>query len=305
MKDITPARPDGNRYKTNPALQLRAPRLQQQLLRTGNNPVTLIGLGTLLAVQTQGTARAAWDLNHAGAVEDLLKRYMQSLPGAAGITPPRVMIYTGTAYSRACPASGISAPAYCPGDHTIYLETRLGDEIASRYGDFGALSILAHEFGHAVMSRLQRHPTGKEGELAADNFAGGFARYAEAQGLLEAGDLNEARATFAAVGDHNVYSHDHHGTPAERQSAFQQGYAYGFRLPNTGENAGPTAAPQAPAPAPAPPSTPTQPADPSPVQPEGAGSAVALLGLGLGLVVAIAIAAALIALIRRASEGDE
>jgi hypothetical protein len=32
---------------------------------------------------------------------------------------------------------------------------------------------------------------------------------------------------------------------------------------------------------------------------------VALLGLGLGLVVAIAIAAALIALIRRASEGDE
>ena len=215
------------------------------------------------------------------------------------------MIYTGTAYSRACPASGISAPAYCPGDHTIYLETRLGDEIASRYGDFGALSILAHEFGHAVMSQLQRHPAGKDGELAADSFAGGFARYAEAQGLLEAGDLNEARATFAAVGDHNVYSHDHHGTPAERQSAFEQGYTLGFRLPDNGS--GPTAAPQAPAPAPAPapPSAPTQPADPVPVQPGGAGPAVALLGLGLGLVAAIAIGAALIALIRRASEGDE
>lgn len=252
-------------------------------------------------------AHAAWDLNHAAAVEDLLKRYMQSLPQAARVTPPRVIIYTGTAYSRACPDSGITAPSYCPGDHTVYLETRLGDAIDARYGDFGALSILAHEFGHAVMSQLNRHPTGKQGELAADSFAGGFARFAEAQGALEAGDLNEARATFAAVGDHNVYSHDHHGTPAERQQAFEQGYAYGFRLPNTGENAGPTAAPHAPAPtpAPAPPSTPTQPADPSPVQPEGAGSAVALLGLGLGLVVAIAIAAALIALIRRASEGDE
>lgn len=215
------------------------------------------------------------------------------------------MIYTGTAYSRACPESGISAPAYCPGDHTVYLETRLGDEIANRYGDFGALSILAHEFGHAVMSQLQRHPTGKEGELAADTFAGGFARFAEAQGLLEPGDLNEARATFAAVGDHNVYSHDHHGTPAERQSAFEQGYARGFRLPENGN--GPTTAPPTPAPAPTPPpsAAPTQPADPAPVQPGDAGPAAALLGLGLGVVAAVAIAAALIALIRRAAEGDD
>ena len=258
----------------------------------------------LLPLQTPVPAQAAWDLRHTAAVDDLLKRYVQSLPGAASLTPPRLFIYEGTAFSRACPASGISAPAYCPGDHTIYLETSLGDAIAERFGDFGALSILAHEYGHAVMSQLKRHPTGKDGELAADHFAGSFARYAEEQGLLEPGDLNEARATFAAVGDHNVYSHDHHGTPAERQSAFDQGYAHGFRLPGEAGNPAPVT-PQAPAPVPAPPSAPTQPPAPPSAQPGQAAPAAALLGLGLGVVAAVAIGAALVALIRRASDGED
>lgn len=265
--------------------------------------IRLSGTTVVLPLLVPSAARAAWDLNHAAAVEDLLKRYMQSLPQAARVTPPRVIIYTGTAYSRACPESGITAPSYCPGDHTVYLETRLGDAIDARYGDFGALSILAHEFGHAVMSQLNRHPTGKQGELAADSFAGGFARFAEAQGALEAGDLNEARATFAAVGDHNVYSHDHHGTPAERQQAFEQGYAYGFRLPGDNGSQSPTPVPAPPSAAP--PATPTGPTAPPPAQPIENGPVVALLGLGLGLLAAVAIGAALIALIRRASEGDE
>jgi hypothetical protein len=289
VKDITPARPGEHFAKINPGAEVS---------------FGLTAAAALLPVLAPAGAQAAWDLNHAAAVEDLLKRYMQSLPQAARVTPPRVIIYTGTAYSRACPDSGITAPSYCPGDHTVYLETRLGDAIDSRYGDFGALSILAHEFGHAVMSQLNRHPTGKQGELAADSFAGGFARFAEAQGALEAGDLNEARATFAAVGDHNVYSHDHHGTPAERQQAFEQGYAYGFRLPGDNGTQSPPAAPVSPPVTPAP-TPPTQPSSPAPAQPTDAGPAVALLGLALGAVATIAIAAALIALIRRAGEDDD
>ena len=86
-------------------------------------------------------------------------------------------------------------------DHTVYLELKLGNQVAERYGDFGALSIIAHEFGHAYMFKRNQHPIGKDGELAADAFAGGFARFAEARGSLEPGDLDEARATFASVGD--------------------------------------------------------------------------------------------------------
>ena len=142
-----------------------------------------------------------------------------------------MFFFEGKAYSRGCPNTGIDAPAYCPADHTVYLELGLGNQVAERYGDFGALSIIAHEFGHAYMFKRNQHPVGKEGELAADAFAGGFARYAEARGTLEPGDLDEARATFASVGDYEVHHHDHHGTPMERRKAFEDGYLQGFRLP--------------------------------------------------------------------------
>ena len=179
------------------------------------------------------SGKAAWDVGHAAFVEDMLGSYIKTLPRGEAVNLPRMFIYEGTAFSRACPNSGIDSPAYCPGDNTIYLETRLGDQVANLYGDFGALSVIAHEFGHAYLHQIGQHPSGKEGELAADSFAGGFARYAEQKGLLESGDLDEARATFEHVGDHEIYHNDHHGTPMERRQAFEAGHTYGFRLPET------------------------------------------------------------------------
>lgn len=260
------------------------------------------GLAGGLFIAAGGTAKAAWDPPHAAAAEDLLNRFTRSLPNGARITPPRVIIYQGTAYSRACPDSGIKAPSYCPGDNTIYLETSLGDAVDARYGDFGALSILAHEFGHALMSQLQSHPTGKQGELAADRFAGAFARYSESKGVLEPGDLNEARLTFAAVGDHNIYSHDHHGTPAERKAAFDDGYVHGFRIPTDASNGDPIT-PQQPQTPPTAPSA--QPPVPTTERSADAAPAGALLGLGLGIAATIALGAAMIALIRRATSEDD
>lgn len=258
--------------------------------------VVLRASSSLLVLQ-QANAYAAWDLHHAGAVEDLLRAYFLTLPQGKSIAPPRLFIYQGRAFSRACPNSGIESPAYCPGDHTVYLETSLGDEVAAKYGDFGALSIIAHEFGHAYLSKLGRHPQGKEGELAADRFAGGFARYVNLKGLLEQGDIDEARATFEAVGDYEVYQHDHHGTPAERRAAFEDGYLQGFRLP--GEDG--ASQPQTPAqhstdqPQPLPPSAPSAapPAQPLPV-----------LGLGLATLLAVAILAGVITLVSRAREDE-
>jgi hypothetical protein len=249
-----------------------------------------------------GAAYAAWDLRHAAAVEDLLREYILALPKGESIAPPRLFFYQGKAFSRACPNPGIDAPAYCAGDHTVYLETSLGDQVATIYGDFGALSILSHEFGHAYLGKLGRHPQGKEGELAADRFAGGFARYVKQKGLLEPGDIDEARATFAAVGDFEVYHHDHHGTPTERRQAFEEGYLQGFRLPENDANQ-----PQAPVQPSAEPQQPTRQEQPlPPTAPSAAppSSALPVLGLGLGALLVVAILAGVISLVSRARGED-
>ncbi len=239
-------------------------------------------------------AAAAWDLAHAVAVEDLLGDYIKTLPGGSDIQLPRLFIYQGKAFSRDCPNSGIDSPAYCPGDHTVYLETSLGNAVAARYGDFGALSIIAHEFGHAYLFKIERHPPRKDGELAADAFAGGFARYVKALGLLETGDLDEARSTFSAVGDYEVYHHDHHGTPMERRQAFNNGYLQGFRLPGDSQQAQPehpNPQPRSTAPTPYPSAVPASPALP-------------ILGLGLGVLLIVMVVAAIVVMVNQAREND-
>lgn len=243
-------------------------------------------------------AYAAWDLRHTVAVEDLLKDYLKTLPAGSSIPPPRLFIYQGTAFSRACPNSGIDAPAYCPGDHTIYLETSLGDQVAANFGDFGALSILAHEYGHAYLTKRNLHPEGKHGELAADAFAGGFARFVEQRGHLDPGDIDEARATFEAVGDYQVYHHDHHGTPAERRQAFEQGYMRGFRLP------GDTSAPAPLPPQQLPEAQPSADSSSSPIAPlnNGASPVMPLLGLGLGGLLLILIVVGAITMINHSRD---
>jgi len=244
-------------------------------------------------------ANAAWDLQHAAAFEDLLQGYFLTLPQGGTIVPPRLFIYQGKAFSRACPNSGIDSPSYCPGDHTVYLETSLGDDVAIKFGDFGALSIIAHEFGHAYFSKLGTHPQGKEGELAADRFAGAFARYVNLKGLLEQGDIDEARATFEAVGDHEVYHNDHHGTPAERRAAFEDGYLLGFRLPGEDGNTQ-TQAPTNPT------AKPQQEQPHVPLSPTGGPHAPVLpvLGLGLAALLGVGILAGVITLVKRAREDD-
>ena len=261
----------------------------------GEVGASVLSLGIALTLTTN-KAYAGWDLRHKWAIEDLLKEYLLTLPGGTDLDPPRLFVYEGTAYSRACPKSGISAPAYCPGDHTVYMETRLGDEMASRHGDFGALSILAHEFGHAYLFRRGMHPKGKEGELAVDSFAGGFARFVQEKGLLEPGDINEARATFEDLGDYQVYHHDHHGTPAERRQAFEDGYQLAFRLPGA-DNSAPTQ-PQPKADVP----RPELPADHSPPTARENSAAAAVLGLGLGALLLAGLIASIVAMIQRSRD---
>jgi len=73
-------------------------------------------------------------------------------------------------------------------------------------------------------------------ELQADFFAGVFARYVQNQGILEAGDIDEALQAASAVGDdriqrqttgHVVPDSFTHGTAEQRSRWFRKGYETG------------------------------------------------------------------------------
>ena len=123
---------------------------------------------------------------------------------------------------------------YCPrGDFIAWDESGLLIPYYVGSGDFAAAFVLAHEFGHAMQARLpEREPLGVLNELQADCFAGAWAAHVAEQGLLEAGDLDEA--TLAVFTARDVPGTDFtdpraHGSGFERTRAFADGYESGPR----------------------------------------------------------------------------
>ncbi|MGQ0624916.1 MAG: neutral zinc metallopeptidase [Sporichthyaceae bacterium] len=131
---------------------------------------------------------------------------------------------------RTVPAEDVAGPAfYCPADEGIYLDSQfLYDELYLAHGDFAAVLVLAHEFGHHIQNVLQlEFASPKQPELQADCFAGTFAYAAERAGQLEEGDVQEAISGSFAAGDYDFTSPGHHGTPRERVNWFLIGYESG------------------------------------------------------------------------------
>ncbi len=101
-------------------------------------------------------------------------------------------------------------------------------------GDFAAAIVVAHEFGHHVWFEMLTQfdeqgqdvviPSPKNRELIADCFAGNWMYSAYTDAILEAGDVDEAVAAMEAVGDFEVNSPQHHGTPDERREALLGGF---------------------------------------------------------------------------------
>lgn len=121
---------------------------------------------------------------------------------------------------------------YCTdGDFIAWDETGLLIPYYVSSGDFAAAFVLAHEFGHAIQARLpQREALGVLNELQADCFAGAWAAHVAEQGLLDAGDLDEATlAVFSArdVPGTEFTDPRAHGSGFERTRAFADGYEAG------------------------------------------------------------------------------
>lgn len=179
-----------------------------------------------------------YDKTLEGVIASLDEFWARELPATfdARYTRPARFVYYRPEQEPGPRCGSEVAPAknafYCSaGDFIAWDETGLMIPYYVTSGDFAAAFVLAHEYGHAMQFRLpEQEQLGVLRELQADCFAGAWARYVQEQGLLQAGDLDEATlAVFAARDLPGTPFTDPraHGTGFERTRAFADGYEGG------------------------------------------------------------------------------
>lgn len=134
---------------------------------------------------------------------------------------PKMVLFTGSVQSACGHAQAAMGPFYCPGDQKLYLDLSFFNDLHTRYGapgDFSQAYVIAHEVGHHVqnlMGILEKTQASKARsseaeanaiqvrvELQADCLAGVWANRAnQTRQILEQGDIDEALAAAAGVGD--------------------------------------------------------------------------------------------------------
>lgn len=121
--------------------------------------------------------------------------------------------------------------AFCPLEDAIYYSVPLGQDIQTSVGDFGWITVLAHEYGHHVQLVLGiEHEQSIDRELQADCFAGAYARRALQQGFLQEGDVTEAVLMNILGGDPvemDEMTQGAHGSSDYRVTAFMESYFNG------------------------------------------------------------------------------
>jgi len=146
-------------------------------------------------------------------------------------------------------------PFYCPGDQQVYIDLsfyRALREQLGAPGDFAQAYVIAHEVGHHIQQLLgisdkvqramQRSSKAEANELSvrlelqADFLAGVWAHYAQKQGRLEVGDIEEAMNAAEAIGDDKLQAETQgrvvpesftHGTSEQRARWFRKGLETG------------------------------------------------------------------------------
>ena len=168
---------------------------------------------------------------------------------------PTLVLFTDQVRSACGMAGAAVGPFYCPADEKMYIDLSFYDELRRRFnapGDFAQAYVIAHEVGHHVqkllgisdrVNAMQQRASEREAnqlsvrlELQADFFAGVFARYVQNQGVLDAGDIEEALGAASAVGDDQIQKRTTgyvvpdsftHGTSEQRLRWFRKGYESG------------------------------------------------------------------------------
>jgi len=168
---------------------------------------------------------------------------------------PTLVLFTDQVRSACGIAGAAVGPFYCPADEKVYIDLSFYEELRRQFnapGDFAQAYVVAHEVGHHVqkllgisdrvdamqgrLSEVEANQLSVRLELQADFFAGVFARYVQNQGVLEAGDIEEALRAASAVGDDQIQRRTTgyvvpdsftHGTSEQRLRWFRKGYETG------------------------------------------------------------------------------
>ena len=169
--------------------------------------------------------------------------------------PPTLVLFSDSTDTACGYGQSAMGPFYCPADKNVYIDLAFYGDMERKLGgggDFALGYVLAHEVGHHVQNELgiaqevRRQQSGASQtqanrlsvmlELQADCFAGVWGRNMEEQGILEAGDLEEALNTASAIGDDRLQRQSMgrvvpdsftHGTSAQRLRWFRRGFDSG------------------------------------------------------------------------------
>jgi len=155
-----------------------------------------------------------------------------------------------------CGHFGKNNGMYCAKDRNVYIDAeflaalvRNAANTLHTDGDYAAIVVAAHEYGHAVAAQLDiAFPNAGalqtfDNEQVADCFAGVITRQAKKDGALELGDFEEGVLSLEFAGDdraQHVNTSDilsrmifiskeglNHGLSENREAAFVQGYYLG------------------------------------------------------------------------------
>ncbi|HEV7375948.1 MAG TPA: neutral zinc metallopeptidase [Pyrinomonadaceae bacterium] len=144
------------------------------------------------------------------------------------------LIYYTQPIRTPCGVAVMNNAFYCAAANTIYYDYNFINNMYSNVGDYAAVSIIAHEWGHLVQAQLGvGQGLSIQMELQADCLAGAYTQYAKIARELEEGDMEEAGVGLFNAGDPRGmpwFAAQAHGKPMDRISAFLDGYKGGVRV---------------------------------------------------------------------------
>lgn len=183
-----------------------------------------------------------------GSTEDVWRKVLPE-QARRSYQDPTLVLFTDRVQSACGIAGSATGPFYCPGDNNLYLDFGFFRDLKNEFkapGDFAQAYVIAHEVGHHIQNLLgtmdKVHRAGNTNsdsvklELQADRYAGVWAFYANKQGLVEAGDAEEAIRAAQAVGDDAIQKRAQgyvvpesftHGSSQERMQWFTRGFQNG------------------------------------------------------------------------------
>jgi hypothetical protein len=118
---------------------------------------------------------------------------------------------------------------YCLTDNTVYVGQNTLRDFSQRYGPWGPISGIAHEYGHflqAVRNVPRPRDVGERirNENQADCVSGAFVGFLEDHGTIKhPGDVDRVKQYLIATASVEAPGRDH-GTAEERMDSFELGY---------------------------------------------------------------------------------